>query len=257
MATRFGKAPRDELDQAVTSGYSKVSTMQNEPKFSEDPSLMRRVSRSLPSLLLVLVFAYPLWGQGGSSQAAGGLSSFENPKFTRQTVTIDVGVRDARGLPLDDKATVRISSVIRSVNKTAMTEANSTASFPNLLEGPYELEILCPGYRSVVQHLDVNGGLAFFSTYVYLHSENEVTPTGGPAKGLVLTPKLAAEIDKGLASMHKHQYEAAKQHFGKAEKLVPESSDVAYLMGTANLGMGQTDIARQDFQRSITLDRIQ
>ncbi len=225
----------------------------NYEKFSR-----RSVPLILPILVLTLVATeHPVLAQGGSAQAAGGtggLASYENPSFLRQTVTINVGIRDARGFPLDEKATVRISSVIRAVNQSLTTEPNSSVTFPNLLEGPYEVEIRCPGYRPVVQHLDVSGGLAFFSTYIYMHPENEAVPAGGPAKGLVLTPKLALEIDKGLSAMQKHQYDSAKEHFGKAGKLVPQSSDVAFLMGTANQASGQSAAARRDFERSITLD---
>ena len=206
-------------------------------------------------LCLLLSAVYPLCGQSSTpAGAGGGLSPFETMTSTRQEVTINVGIRDSRGLPLEEKATVRLTSVVRAVNKTSFSEPNSTVTFPNLLEGPYQVEVSCPGYRRIIQQLDVSGGLAFFSTYIYLHPENEAVAGAGPAKGLVLTPKLAAEIDKGLASMHKHQYEAAKGHFGKAEKLVPGSSDVAYLMGTADLGLGKAEAAKQDFQRSISLD---
>ncbi len=173
---------------------------------------------------------------------------------TRQMVAITVGVRDARGLPLDDKASVRLISKASVYNRTIPTEGNSSATFPNVWEGPYDVEVKCEGYRPVLDHLDVGGGLAFFSTYIYLHPVNESVPSGGPAKGLVLTPKLATEIDKGLGSMHKQQYEAAKAHFVKAEKMVPSSSDVAYLIGTVELAMKQNEAARANFQKAVTLD---
>lgn len=171
-----------------------------------------------------------------------------------QQVTITIGVRDARGLPLEAPATVRISSHMRGVNRTAATREESAASFVNLLEGPYEVEVRCPGYKTVVDHLDATSGQAFFSAYVYMHPETETESASGPAKGLVLTPKLASEIDKGLAAMRKHQYDGAKKHFEKASQLVPKSSDVAYLQGTAELDMGHTEVARTDFQRAVLLD---
>ena len=106
----------------------------------------------------------------------------------------------------------------------------------------------------LLEHLDVNGGLAFFSSFIYMHPENEASPSSGPAKGLVLTPRLASEVDKGLGSMHKQQYGAAKIHFAKAEKIAPNSSDVAYLMGTAELGMKHNEAAAANFQKAVNLD---
>ena len=200
-------------------------------------------------LILIVVRATSLLAQQPS-----GLSQYENKTVIRQDVTITVGVRDARGLPLDEKASVRLISRSGTYNRTVFTEKDSSAIFASVWEGPFDIEINCPGYRPVLEHLDVGGGQAFFSTYVYLHPENEVMPSSGPAKGLVLTPKLASEIDKGLVSMHKHKYEDAKNHFVKAEKIVPNSSDVAFLMGTANVEMNQNDAARTNFQKAVTLD---
>ena len=172
----------------------------------------------------------------------------------RSYVTITIGVRDARGLPLEGGASVRLIARTRAYKRTFDTGADSTASFVNQLEGPYDVEVQCPGYKPVMKYLDVSGGMAFFSAYVYLHPETETESAAGPAKGLVLTPKLANEIDKGLGEMRKQQYDAAKKHFDKASHLVPNSSDVAYLQGTADLGMGKTEIAKTDFQRAVTLD---
>ncbi len=199
--------------------------------------------------LLVLVETCSLWAQQPS-----GLSQYENKTFIRQDVTITVGVRDARGLPLEKEASVRLISKSGVYNRTVFTERDSSATFSSVWEGPFDIEIKCPGYRSVLEHLDVGGGQAFFSTYVYMHPENEVMPSGGPSQGLVLTPKLASEIDKGLVSMRKRKYEDAKAHFAKAEKIVPNSSDVAYLTGTAELEMSQTEAARANFRKAVTLD---
>lgn len=203
---------------------------------------------------LMLLGAGPLWGQDASSMGSSVPSSLEHMTGTRQMVSITVGIRDARGLPLEEKASVRLIGKMIAYSRTLPTEPNSTATFPQIWEGPYDIEVQCPGYRGVIHHIDVNGGLAFFTTYVYLHPENEAASDGSLSKGLILTPKLAAEIDKGLASMHKHQYEAAKSHFAKADQIVPGSSDVAYLMGTAELALTQAVAARRDFERAVALD---
>jgi tetratricopeptide (TPR) repeat protein len=210
--------------------------------------------RGLALLSLILAPIVTLHAQQTGGMGVETPSQYEFIAGSRQMVAITVGVRDARGLPLDDKAMVRLISKASVYNRTIPTEANSSATFPNVWEGPYDVEVKCQGYRPVIAHIDVSGGLAFFSTYIYLHPVYESAPSGGPAKGLVLTPRLASEIDKGLASMHKQQYEAAKAHFVKAERIVPNSSDVAYLMGTADQGMKQNEAARANFQKAITLD---
>jgi tetratricopeptide (TPR) repeat protein len=216
-----------------------------------------KLCRHLQSWLIlaaILLVGYPLRAQDNSSVSGGLTSDNEHMMSLRQVVTIIVGVRDARGLPLDENASVRLVSKMSAYARTMPTESNSTATFVNLWDGPYDVEVKCPGYRPVAEHLEVSGGLAFFSTYVYMHPETEAAPNDSPTKGLVLTPKLAAEVDKGLASMHKHQYESAKNHFSKADKIAPNSSDVAYLMGTAELGLTQKEAARQNFEKAARLD---
>jgi Flp pilus assembly protein TadD len=171
-----------------------------------------------------------------------------------QIVTVSIGVRDSHGLPLEEKASVKLSSKVRGFYKTFLTEQSSSASFTSILEGPYDLEVQCPGYVTVVEHLDINEGSAFFSTYVYMHSKLEPEASPNSSQGLVLTPKLAKEIDKGLESMRKKQYETAKRHFENASRILPKSPDILYLQGTAELGLAQPDAARQDFQQALAFD---
>jgi tetratricopeptide (TPR) repeat protein len=210
--------------------------------------------RLLLFFALLFLFTLPLSAQDPSARGADSQSQYGGMIGRPNEVSITIGVRDSRGFPLEDKASVRLFSRMRAVNRTFFTDQNSTANFSNLLEGQYDVEVLCPGYLPVIDHLDVTSGSSFFTAYVYLHSASDSNPTERPSKALVLTPKLANEIDKGLAAMRKRQFDSAKSHFAKAAHIVPESSDVAYLQGTAEQASHQTSAARQDFQRAVTLD---
>ena len=61
-----------------------------------------------------------------------------------QDVTITIGIRDARGLPIEDMATVFLSSKMRGVHQTRDTKSSADVSFA-VLEGPYEVQVECPG----------------------------------------------------------------------------------------------------------------
>jgi len=171
-----------------------------------------------------------------------------------QAVTITISVRDARGLPLEDLTTVRLSSRLRGTTRTLDTRDSADISFGGLLEGLYEVEAECPGYRTIKQQLDVNGGSAFFTAYIYMHAESDPSTQNSPPKGLVLTPKLTKEIDKGLVAMRKRQFESARNHFSKAIQLSPSNPDVYYLRGNSELSLGQTDAARHDLEQAIAID---
>lgn len=171
-----------------------------------------------------------------------------------QEVTIIIGVRDARGVPLDDLATVNLQSILRGFHRFSNTKDSADVSFPSLLEGPYELQVECPGYRMVKEQLDVTGGAAFFKAYVYMHALTDPSNSNSPPKGLALTPKATTEIDKGLVAIRKKQYESARNHFTKASQSSPTSPDIFYLRGNAELGLNQAELARKDFEQAITLD---
>jgi tetratricopeptide (TPR) repeat protein len=209
-------------------------------------------------LLLTLAVLLPptgmLFGQSPPPGGASTSSKYDSVTATPGTVTVTVGVRDSRGLPLEDKASVQLTSRTRGFNRTFPTDQSSSAIFDSLIEGPYDVEVQCPGYGTVKNHLDITGGAAFFSTYIYLPAAGEALPSGRPSQGLVLTPRLANELDKGIDSMRKHKYDAAKTHFAKAARLAPNSSDIFYLQGTAELGLTQPEAARHDFERAVELD---
>jgi len=92
------------------------------------------------------------------------------------------------------------------------------------------------------------------SVFVYMRPESDAATASSPASGIVMTPKLQAEMDKGFDAMRKDQYEAAKLHFAKAVKIAPSNVDVLYLLGTAELALHQTDLAQQHFAAALKLN---
>ena len=196
-------------------------------------------------------------GGGPPPPASANYGGADPSKFGNvqapQDVTITVAVRDARGLPLEDTATVLLSSKLRGFFRSVDTKTSSDVSF-GVLEGPYEVQVDCPGYRSVKQQLSVSGGSAFFTAYVYLHTVDDPNNGTQTAPGIAFKPKAIAEVDKGLAAMRKKQYESARNHFTKASQISPSNPDAYYLRGTAELKLQQTDVARQDFEQAIKLE---
>ena len=121
---------------------------------------------------------------------------------TPQRVTITIGVRDARGLPIEDMATVHLSSKLRGVHQTGDTKSSADVTFA-VLDGPYEVQVECPGYQTVKNELNVYGGSGFFTAYVYLHTEGDPNAGGRTAPGIAFNAKALAELDKGLEAMLK------------------------------------------------------
>jgi len=182
-------------------------------------------------------------GRGaGPSLASGG----ETP------VDVNVSVREPSGMPLAGYAIVKLSSQ-GGVHLTASTQDNSTATFPRMGAGEYELEVSALGYKTGSEHVSVFSGGSVCTVYIYLHSESENPLANAAPNGAVMTPRLQAEIDKGLDKMRRHQYDAARAQFEKASKMAPGNPDIQYLLGMLEYTQEHFDAARAQFQAALSL----
>src|SRR5262249_47735051 len=64
-----------------------------------------------------------------------------------QPLTLLVSVRELNGSPLESSATVHLSNQLGNQNLTRPTQEASTASFPNVRGGDYEIEVEASGYK--------------------------------------------------------------------------------------------------------------
>jgi len=116
------------------------------------------------------------------------------------------------------------------------------------------MELTSPGYRKTTEHLSLIENSARLPIYVYMVPESDSAHTGKPPRGVVMTPKLRRQIQKGLEALIKKQYEAAREIFSKALQKAPGNPDIFYFLGIAELGMQHLDLARENFQHSLSLD---
>ncbi|HEY1468699.1 MAG TPA: tetratricopeptide repeat protein [Candidatus Acidoferrum sp.] len=171
-----------------------------------------------------------------------------------QSVSVRVNVRDERGTPLGVPAIVHLRATVGGFNSNLPTRDGSAAEFPGVLPGQYEIEVRCVGYKTTSEQLTVASMGTDISVFVYIRSESDTATGSSPASGVVMSPKLQAEIDKGFDALRRNQYEAAKLHFAKAVKIAPSNVDTLYLLGTAELSLHQTDLAREHFEVALKLN---
>jgi tetratricopeptide (TPR) repeat protein len=187
--------------------------------------------------------------QGVGQRSAG--PSF--PTANEMPVDVLVSVREPSGMPLAGNALVKLYSE-RGVHLTVPTQDNSTATFPKILEGEYDIEVTATGYKTATEHASVFAGGTTCTVYVYLHSENESSLANVAPSGSVMTPRLQSEIDKGLEKMRRHQYDAARSQFEKAAKMAPGNPDIQYLLGMVEYTQEHFDAARTKFQAALSLN---
>ena len=170
-----------------------------------------------------------------------------------QPVNVTIGVRDKNGGPVDVPALVRFYSNFTSFNLTSPTREGSSVTFSNVLEGEYEVEVKCTGYKDSLEHVTVVGAGTSQSVYVYMVPESEVAtsvPAGGPPR---MTPKLQSEIDKGIELVGKNDFAGALKHFTKAAQLAPSNPDVLYYLASCQVALKQNDQAKKNLEKAISL----
>jgi Flp pilus assembly protein TadD len=198
------------------------------------------------------LLSLPLWGQKPAPKSTATSSRSSDSSADSFGTDLDVDVRDSRGVPLDSPALVHLYST--TYNITSATKDSSTAHFSNVRPGDYELEVTSPSYRQITEHLSLMGSPDNPRVYVYMVPETETTHTAEPPRGVVMTPQLRSEVQKGVESLNKKQYDAARKVLSKALQKAPGNPDILYLLGVTELGLLHIDLARENFQRALSLD---
>jgi Flp pilus assembly protein TadD len=157
-------------------------------------------------------------------------------------------------MPLETPALVKLRGANENGSRVASTQEASPAAFPRVNEGEYEVEAQCVGYRTTVERVSVAPVGTTMQVYVYMPREGEVNTQIQKPLGITMSPKLQAEIEKGLDALHKGQFEIARTHFLKGTALAPGNPDVVYLLGVSEMGLNHAEVARQNFERALSLD---
>jgi Flp pilus assembly protein TadD len=158
-------------------------------------------------------------------------------------------------MPLESQALVRLHSAVAALDLRSPTREGSAAVFNRVKPGEYDVEVQCAGFKTASEHIQVLGfGGGNFTSYIFLQREGESSLSHQPPSGIVLSPKLQAELEKGLDAMRKHQFESAQSYFLKATRLAPNNSDAAYLLGTAELALQRNELARTQFESALKIE---
>ncbi len=203
----------------------------------------------------VLFFAPRLCAQrppGGAPAQGAGQRSTAPSAPALSSIDVKVSVREPSGMPLASNAFVKLSTS-SGMQMTVPTQENSTATFPQILAGEYDVEVSALGYKTATEHVSVFPGGSSFIVYIYLHNESEGSSANTAPGGALMTPRLQAEIDKGLEKMRRHQYDAARAQFEKAAKMAPGNPDIQYLLGMLEYTQEHFDAARAKFQAALSI----
>jgi tetratricopeptide (TPR) repeat protein len=185
----------------------------------------------------------PTPGQRQGGQASG-----------MQTVTLTINLRDSSGTPLDAPGVVNLRGGMENAYRTATTQEAAAAVFQGITEGEYDAEAQSVGYTTTTEHISVAGLGTSMQVYIYLPRESDSKSDSSKPRGTIMSPKLQAELDKGIDALRHRQFEVARIHFEKGVQLAPGNPDVVYYLGVAELGLDHKDLARKDYEHALSLD---
>ena len=209
----------------------------------------------LPVLLASLTFI--LRPPSGDAQRPGGAQGPRDGQINgmpmERPLTLLVSVRESTGMPLQNGALVRLSSVAGSLHLTSATQESGTATFPDVKAGDYEIEVSAPQYKTAIEHASITGSGTNYTVYVYMQPESDVTIATGVRTGPIMTPRLQSEVDKGLTKMRHSEYDAARAHFEKAAKMAPANPDIQYLLGMLEYKQQHVEAARAKFEAALSI----
>src|SRR5260370_16155951 len=209
---------------------------------------------TLSKELLAVVCMLLVCGSSAFAQRPTGGGHGSQQSFSPAKVALCGNGRGGSGVPMDGATLVTLVASVGSYNQTATTRDASTAVFDGLAPGDYEAEASYPGYQTATEHITVNAVGSTMQVYIYMIPESDKNSAGPRPQGLVMSPKLQGEIDKGLETLRKSQFEIARAHFAKGLGMAPGNPDISYLLGTAELGLNHTDVARQEFEHAFAID---
>ncbi len=171
-----------------------------------------------------------------------------------QSITLTINLRDSSGTPLDAPGIVNLRGGMENAYRTATTQEAAAAVFQGVTEGDYDAEARSVGYITTTEHISVAGIGTNMQVYIYLSRESETKSDSSKPRGTIMSPKLQAEMDKGIDALRHRQFEVARTHFAKGVQLAPGNPDVVYLLGVAELGLDQKELARKDYEHALSLD---
>ena len=171
------------------------------------------------------------------------------------TVAVTIAVRDVQGTPPSTPANVHFYSLTTGYDRTSITGGTSDAVF-SVPPGDYRVEVRCDGYQLATDEVNVASGELASETYftVLLRPAALNASSKSPASGPIMTPQLQQTIAKGVESLREHNCDAAKKQFQKGVQMAPGNAQLAFLMGTAEFCLQQTELARKSFERAVNLD---
>jgi Flp pilus assembly protein TadD len=134
------------------------------------------------------------------------------------------------------------------------TREAASAVFRNVGQGEFDAEVQAAGYQNATEHITIAGFTTNVHVYVYMTRESDPKADSARPGGTVMSPKLQGEVDKGLEALEHRRFEAARAHFAKGAVMAPGNPELQYWLGVAEQALHHQDLARQDFEKALSLD---
>ncbi|MGH9512061.1 MAG: tetratricopeptide repeat protein [Terriglobales bacterium] len=132
--------------------------------------------------------------------------------------------------PLDRQAVVKLSNETIHTAQWQTTADNSEADFGDLRIGKYDIEVSAVGYLTAHQELLVGSAINTYRVESTLKRDPAAVELNTP-----ISPKMPSKARKetlrGVTALKSGNLKDAEKHLDAAHKVVPDSSEVSFLLG--------------------------
>jgi tetratricopeptide (TPR) repeat protein len=191
-----------------------------------------------PSVTLTLSTLLLLASSNALAQKKGSALDFPNHTYDTAQVVASKGgvlvlvVSDIKHHALDRQAFVELTNTTNNSSRTMPTddvEGKTTVTFVSLEPGVYDIAVSALGYLTAHQRFVDNNITSAQRVQIILKKDPSATDLS--IKPREMSPKVRKDLLRGWSDVKSAKLDDAQKHLEAAEKVDPNNSDVAFLLG--------------------------
>ena len=204
----------------------------------------------------VLGIAMPLLCFAASVSAQLPSGAGAPSTISRDTsITVKVSYDNERGVAANVQ--VSLASWYGSIIEVRTADGYGNAEFPHVLPGKYKFIISGVNIQtSQTGEIDVADGTPHITQNIQVHKVNGTVAPGGATSALEanVPDNAKKEYEKGMRSIERKDWDAAKKSFEQAIAIYPKYAQAQNGLATSYVNLGQGEKAVETFRAAISND---
>lgn len=181
-----------------------------------------------------------------SSRGQSVLSSYIAPD-------IEIAVKTADSKPVPEQTMVQLIGLNgRLYDQKSLR--NGKTRFDQVPKNEFRVLVMAPGYQRAEKRVDVTTGALLATVSVELEPMGDAEDAASDVGLNSLSPKVQREIGKALEALRKKKPTDARKHLETAQRQVPNSAEVEYLLGIYAMQVKDVAEAQSHWTKTLEFD---